>query len=231
MTRLIKEFLDWALSRNIRERPVKDAAEKLQMSIRVTAKCRYNAASRLQRQSKFSFFTTTLFSLGLIFIPLMQNAGVSIHFNERVINMMVIFLAVAVLVYSVVIGTARYDVRAENLTECGDKLKELTREIDKDRETHKKISADLLSKYQKRYSDIVTDTENHERSDYRLAVLEMTNDYFISGLPRITNFTLAYIARIPSFTIPITMIFFEIFFIFDMIGITNISTPFFMVTK
>lgn len=113
--------LSWLISSGVRERPVKDAAEKLQMSMRTTAKCRYNASIRLQHQAKYSFFTTTLLSLGLIFIPLMQNAGMPIAYRPNVLNMMSIFLAVAVLVYSVVIGTARYDVRATQLTECGDK--------------------------------------------------------------------------------------------------------------
>ena len=44
---------------------------------------------------------------------------------------MSIFLAVSVLVYSVVIGTAKYEVRAEGLTQCGDKLKELNRELNR----------------------------------------------------------------------------------------------------
>jgi ABC-type multidrug transport system permease subunit len=92
------------------------------MSMRVTAKCRYNAAVRLQWQGKFAFFTTTVLSLGLIFIPLIQTAGVELAFGASFLNMMQIFLAVAILVYSVVIRTARYDVREETLTECGDKL-------------------------------------------------------------------------------------------------------------
>ena len=49
----IKKIWIWLFSLGERERPVKDAAEKLQMSMRVTAKCRYNAAVRLQRQGKF----------------------------------------------------------------------------------------------------------------------------------------------------------------------------------
>ncbi|WP_047551857.1 SLATT domain-containing protein [Methylotenera sp. G11] len=224
---MLKNLWRWLLSLNERERAVKDASEKLQMSMRTTAKCRYNAAGRLQRQGKFAFFTTTTLSLGLIFIPLMQNSGISLAFKPSVLNMMVIFLAVAVLVYSVVIGTARYELRAENLTECGDKLKELIREIDKDRENHAKISDSQLSKYQERYSDIVTDTENHIRSDYRLAMLEMTRDYYISGLPRMLCFVLAFSSRFTAYIVPIIMILFEILFITDMIGITKLLIPYF----
>lgn len=123
----MRKFIDWLFCLGERERPVKDAAEKLQMSMRTTAKCRYNASVRLQHQGKFAFFTTTVLSLGLVFIPLMQNAGVPLAFESNVLNMMQIFLGVSVLVYSVVIGTARYEIRSTQLNECGDKIKELIR--------------------------------------------------------------------------------------------------------
>ena len=197
------------------------------MSMRVTAKCRYNAAAWLQRQGKFAFFTTTVLSLGLIFIPLIQNAGIPLMYKSNVLNMMQIFLAVAVLVYSVVIGTARYELRAENLTECGDKLKELIRSLDKDRNSNNPSSSDDLAKIQKRYSDLVTDTENHIRSDYRLAMLEMGNDYFITGAPRLFEYLFAYTDRFTAYVVPILMIAFEVAFITDMIGVTNILAPYF----
>jgi hypothetical protein len=97
---LIDTLWRWFWCTGAREREVKDAADKLQMSMRVTAKSRYNAAVRLQRQGKFSFFTTVIFSLGLILIPLLQNAGVPLALKPTVLNMMQVFLAVAVLVYS-----------------------------------------------------------------------------------------------------------------------------------
>jgi hypothetical protein len=227
MTQLAISIWNWILSRQARERSVKNAAEKLQMSMRVTAKCRYNAAVRLQRQGKFAFFTTTVLSLGLIFIPLMQNAGVLLAYKANVLNMMQIFLAIAVLVYSVAIGTARHEYRAENLTECGDKLKELIRSLNKDREMKDVFSNEDLTKVQERYSDIAADTENHTRSDYRLAMLEMDNDYFITGIPRFFEYLFAYADRSTAYVVPILMVVFEVVFITDMIGVTNILAPYF----
>ncbi|REC94370.1 SLATT domain-containing protein [Kushneria indalinina] len=221
-----KTFLKWLLCLKERERTVKTAAEKLQMSMRVTAKCRYNAAVRLQRQGAFAFFTTTSLSLGLIFIPLIQSAGVSLSFTPDVLNMMQVFLAVSVLVYSVVIGTSRFEVRAETLTECGDKLKELIRSIDKDKETKIVFSNDDLAAYQERYSDIVTDTENHIRSDYGLAILEMNRDYFFCGLPKFKIFLQANIQRGFPFIVPIFLLSIEVIFITDMIGITKVLTEY-----
>jgi hypothetical protein len=139
---------------------------------------------------------------------------------------MQVFLAVAVLVYSVVIGTARYEERAVNLTECGDRLKELIREIDRDRASNGHISQQDLASYQTRYSDIVTDSENHTRSDYYLATLEMRNDYFITGLPWLKTLVHAHASRAVAYITPVFMIIIEVIFITDMLGATEVFTPF-----
>ena len=220
--KLMKIICIWLFSICERERQVKDAAEKLQMSMRVTAKCRYNAAARLQLQGKFAFFTTTALSLGLIFVPLLQTSGVKLAFQTNVLSMMQIFLAVSVLVYSVVIGTARYEVRAETFTECGDKLKESIRAIDRLRETQTTFSDNDLTKYQERYSDIVTDTENHTRSDYGLAILEMNRDYFYTGLLRAKIYIHSHSQRLIPFILPLSLLISEVIFITDMVGATSV---------
>lgn len=221
------KFSHWILAYGLREREAKDAAEKLQMSMRTTAKCRYNASVRLQYHGKFSFFTTTVLSLGLVFIPLIQNANVRLAFQPNVLNMMQIFLGVAVLVYSVVIGTARYEVRATQLNECGDKLKELIRELDKEREANNNSMPALkLADFQNKYSDIVTDVENHNRNDYRFATLEMVRDYFISGLPRLKLYLEAQFIRAFGFVLPALLMLMEVVFITDMMGATETFTPY-----
>lgn len=220
-------FFDWMFSRGPHEREATDAADALKITMRTTAKCRYNASVRLQHQGKFAFFTTTVLSLGLVFIPLMQNAGVPLALKTNALNMMQIFLAVSVLVYSVVIGTARYEVRAEQLTECGDKLKELIREISKDREENEgKIPPATLADFNQRYSDIVTDVENHARNDYRFATLEMIDEYFISGLPRLKLYLQGQFVRASAYVLPLALMFMEAIFISDMMGATNILAPY-----
>lgn len=216
---------NWLFFIRPNERKKKSPTEKLQMSMRVTAKCRYNAATRLQRRGRFEFFTTTSLSLGLIFIPLMQNSGIPLAFEASVLNMMQIFLAVAVLVYSAIIGTARYELRAEKLTECGDKLKDLIRAIDKEKDGAD-LGEERLSTFNERYSDIVTDSENHIRSDYKLAMHEMINDYHMTGIPKLWNLFSACANRYFSYIIPLMMIGFELAFIADMVALTEILTPY-----
>jgi len=221
-------FLAWLLARGPRERAVKDAADKLLMSMNTTAKCRYNASVRLQHKARVAFFATSFMALGLVFIPLMQNAGVQLAFATNVLNMMQIFLAVAVLVFSVVIGTARYEVRATQLNECGDKLKELVRELDKEREHHPYgvIPPDRLNDFQQRYADIVRDVENHTRNDYRFATLEMVRDYYVSGLPRLKLYWAAHLTRAAGHVLPLVLMLIEVLFVTDMMGGTEVFTRF-----
>ena len=223
----MRKFLDWLLSSGKRERDVRDAADKLQLSMRTTAKCRYNASVRLHHQNKYSFFTTTVLSLGLVFIPLMQSADLRLAFKPNVLNVMQIFLGVAVMVYSLVISSARYDLRAAQLTECGDKLKELIRDIDREREANAGVIAtQKLTEYQKTYSDIVTDVENHERNDYRFATLEMINDYFIRGIPRVKLYAEAQFIRAIDYLLPTLLMTIEAIFITDMMGGTQFLTKY-----
>jgi len=218
-------FWGWLFSSANRERSAKTPIERLELSIRVTAKCRYNAAARLDWQSKFSFFTTTFLSLGLVLIPLLQNSGVKLAYSPSVLNMMSIFLAVSVLVYSVIIATARYDVRSENLTDCGNKLKELNRSLARDKiASHEGF--EVLDAYQQRYSDIVTDTENHSRDDYGFAMLEMRRDYNLTGLSRVRVRLECLVQYILRYAVPSFMILIEGVFILDMIGVTSAFSPY-----
>jgi len=89
-------------------------AENFLRTLYTASKCRYVASSRLKNKGMFAFATTTALSLGLIFIPLMQNAGLELSLPDQVLNMIQIFLAVSVLVYSTINSQAGYQVGAEN---------------------------------------------------------------------------------------------------------------------
>lgn len=216
---------DWLTSAGTANRPKKNAMQKLQMGVRVTAKCRFNASERLQRQGRFAFFTNTFLSVALILIPLLQNANIALRFSGTVLNMMQIFFAVCVLVYSIVIGTARYELRGENLTECGDKLKELSRDIDKAQMNNQEITQEQYDRFNEKYSLIISDTENHTRGDYELARLEMSSEYHVSGFPRFMIWLRARSERMMPFAIPVLMNILVLVFITDMLGITQVISP------
>jgi len=200
--------------------------DKLIASMKTTAINRYNASNRLAWQSKVTFLVSTLFSLGLIFIPLMQLAKAPLKLNGEILNAIQIFLAVAILVYSVKTGTSRFELRSEQLNDCGDKIKSLIRELRTIPPTDDNAETELLKNIQKKYEAIIADVENHERSDYILTILR-SPDIFSLEIPGtiyhwVKYFFLSIIPYLPA----IIFVTIEITLITDMFGATRIFLPF-----
>lgn len=200
------------------KREPKTPIQKLHISARVTSNCRYRAAIRLRMSSQASFIATTVLSLGLILIPLFQNAGIKLSFQASVINSMQLFLAVSVLVYSVTMAKAGYEVRAEKLNACGDNLKILSRKLDED------IAASDhdIKQHAKRYANIVASSENHEDIDYLISRLDMVRDYNIVGMERFILTAKSYCQLYSMYLVPVFMIATELTFFTDMIGVTSL---------
>ncbi|WP_416329157.1 SLATT domain-containing protein [Raoultella planticola] len=218
-------FLSWTFSRAPIERENINANDKLINSMRITSKCRFNAANRLSLRSKTSFFVTTMLSLGLILIPLLQNSGVNLSFTSSVLNMLQIFLAVSVLIYSVTIGTARYDLRSRELDDCGKKIKELIRKI----RTHEGSGNNDISPIVNEYNQTLKESEGHSRADYQLARLEMRSDYNITGLLRVWHYSGYVVSYIFPYLLPFLFLASELIFITDMLNITHVLTPYLLV--
>jgi len=197
---------------------------KLIASIKTTAINRYNASNRLARQGRFTFGISTIFSLGLIFIPLMQLAKAPLLLSGDILSAFQIFLAVAILVYSIIIGTARYQIRSEQLNDCGDKLKSLIRDLrSQDSEEPDEIS---LKEHQRRYESIIADVENHERRDYILTILRTPDLFSLTGAGRAYHWTKFCFSACISYLPSIALVAVELFLITDMFGITKIFTPY-----
>lgn len=225
-THIIKLY-SWFFSLNPVEKDIQDPVQKILNGMRITSKCRYNASIRIRRQSQFSFLATTLLSLGLILVPLLENSDIKLAFTSKVLNMLQIFLAVAVLVYSVINATARYETRSEALNECGDKIKDLIRNLRREVSEGKTsgVSVDL-TKYNERYHDISTDAENHTRVDFMLASLEMRTDYCHTGIVRLFMYLRAGVLYFIPYFIPLVMLTGEFIFVTDMLSATSVFTPF-----
>ena len=175
------------------------AIEELNRSFIMAAKCRYLASARLKHIGQFSSHTTTILSLGLIFIPLVQFAGLQLSFPDKLLGVLQIFLAVSVLVYSVINTQGRYSLRAEKLNQCGDKIKELQRQLSYEIKSGK--NPDYQS-YHSKYLDIEVDAENHSRLDYMFARLDLTTIYHLSGCRRAYTVLIAYLRKLLTFTGP-----------------------------
>lgn len=201
----------------------KDAVKNFLMSLKTTSVCRFNAAERIRTLSKGAFVTTTIFSLGLILIPLLQMIVRKEVYEAQTLSVIQIFLAVSVLVYSTIIGTAKYEVRASDLDRCGVDLKNMIREIRSELKDEKDID---LKKYSDQYHEIIKNCENHNRSDFKKAQLYLTEywetHFICRKLFRLEIFIKNSLPYVPQFLLVIL----ELIFLLDLLSITQILTKY-----
>lgn len=218
-------LIKWLYVNILKLQPVEVIQEgnvnKVVSSMKTTAVSRYHASTRLAWQSRIAFLTTTFLSLGLIFIPLMQLANVKLSLNSSVLSAVQIFMAVAVLVYSVIIGTAKYETRRENLNDCGDKIKALIRELRREAENGMDVDKGVLEDIQQRYADIVSDVENHERCDYALTILRHRDLYSISVLCWLKHTLMFTFMTVINYIPALLLVVAEIIIITDMFALTS----------
>lgn len=200
--------------------------DKLIASMKTTAINRYNASNRLAWQGKVTFAASTLISLGLIFIPLIQLAKIPLHLSSDVLGAIQIFLAVAILVYSIVIGTARYELRSEQLNDCGDKIKQLIRELRVAHQGSEEEEIPLLRDYQQRYAEIISDVENHERNDYILTILRTRDLFKLTFAGRIVHWARYSLSALVPYLPSIALIIVELLLITDMFGATTVFSAY-----
>ncbi len=215
----IRRISDWVFSQYPTETKPTVPAEILYRSFHITAKCRYNASIRMKRLASFSFLTATVLSLGLILLPLLQLSDLHLLYPKSVINILQVFLAVAVLVYSVINATAHYETRSYVLNQCGDNIKELSREL--------RSSADpnqMIDKLNKKYTEISTRSENHARRDYWLTMLQAKDVYRVTGIPRVWLYGKTVMGHLVPYSIPALLMAIELIVILDNIGVTTVLT-------
>ena len=199
-----------------------DQGEVLQRQCHITAKCRYNASIRLKRLGQGTFLTTVVLSLGLILIPMLQLAKLRMAYPDPVVNSLQIFLAVAVLVYSIISATASYGTRARVLNDCADRIKHLGGEL---RTARKAGNADLMQ-FAERYHSITRDSEMHSRADYVLAKLQATDQFNVTGVKRLWNRVAVVVAEAVPYVPSLALLAIEVVLVTDLMGVTALWTPF-----
>ena len=199
-----------------------DVAKKLLNSMRVTSACRFNASNRLEWQGKMSFVLTTILSLGLILIPLLQNSGVELRFEERGLNAVQIFLAVSVLVYSAIIGKSRFETRSYLLDRCGNDIKDLARKLRTDISEKERSGGSVdLRRYHEDYRVITTSCENHGRVDFLFAQLSLKGDFEFSCFARVVNYLCAWVSYLAPHSLPVFLMIVEVVLVSEMLSFTR----------
>ncbi|PNG62354.1 hypothetical protein CRN61_15575 [Vibrio vulnificus] len=154
---------------------------KFNNTLKASAKCRFIASDRLKRLSFVTSHTTTVLSLVMVLLSLLQVGGVEFKYTMELFTAIQIFLTICILVYSVISTQAKYSVRAEKLNVCGNKILQLQRTLEEKIRNNEDIE---LSKYRELYDEIEVDSENHAMSDFYFAKLRLNKVYKITGLRR-----------------------------------------------
>jgi len=153
---------------------------------------------------------------------MLQLAKLRMAYPEPVVNSLQIFLAVAVLVYSIISATANYGTRARVLNDCADRIKHLGGEL---RTVRKHGNADLMQ-FADRYNGITRDSEMHSRADYALAKLQATDQFNVTGLKRLWTRVTVFVAEAVPYMPSLALLATEVVLVTDLMGITALWTPF-----
>ena len=155
------------------------AYHNLYRRMRITCSARFNASDRLQQHQKFSLWTVSLFSVGLVLLPLLSVFGISVNFPRNVMDMVQVIAAVVILVFSILLSVGNSPKRAEKMHSCGLEINALCRELYPllGKETDPQEYNDLS----KRYEEILKRYENHDPIDYERAKLLKERGFYNVG--------------------------------------------------
>lgn len=149
--------------------------EELHDRVQKTATSRFFAHERLKAKVNASLWTITFFSMGLIFIPLIETFKLNPNVVPAHSSFIQIVLAIVILVISVILSMTNYSVRADRMHQCGMLLNALARKIH--RYINEKATSEVYEIAAKEYDEILQRHENHASIDYLYTKNHMKNYY------------------------------------------------------
>ena len=149
--------------------------EELYDRVHKTACCRFFAHDRLKNHHNASLWTITFFSMGLIFVPLIQTFGLETRFSSNYTNFIQVVLAIVILVISVLLNMTNFSVRADRMHQCGMVLNAFARKIH--RHINEKSDANFYDGLVAEYDAVLQRFENHSPMDYLFAKNHLTSSY------------------------------------------------------
>jgi len=178
-----------------------DDFNNLYKKVDATSKTRFHASRRLKRHSKYSTISIVCISLGLILISLMSAYGLGANIESDLVNLIQVFFAIAVLVYSLLIDKNDYSKLSEKMYSCASKLGELKQNIYPLLESN---DSELYNRSVCEYHEILRLYETHSNNDFRgdniLARLEMPENYPMSFRHRLVLRARVWIAQLLDFS-------------------------------
>ena len=143
--------------------------QTLYRKMKKTAKARFNAARRLSLHQTLLLWSTSLFSMGLIILPLLSAFSIPIARSEGTYSFIQVSLALLVLVFSLILTGNAFSSRAEEMHRCGVELNNLCHQIlpDCKDNTDRALFVSTLAQY----NSVLNAYENHAGCDFDLVKL------------------------------------------------------------
>jgi hypothetical protein len=151
--------------------------DRLYNDARSTANIRHIASERLRHHHRFTVWSITILSTGLIVIPLLQALGVPTSSSSQALNAIQVFLAVVVLVFSLLLSMDNYSIRADKMHQCGVELSVLARKMEPIIRTDNPYGPEYNRLLQE-YDQILRRYENHEEIDHKMYRLRNRDKYY-----------------------------------------------------
>lgn len=155
--------------------PIPNSASELSTKIWKTRGSRLNAYRRINSRAKISLYLISIYSsyvlLASIFAEKLEALTPSF---PSALNITLISLSLLILVVSIIEGTSRHEVVANNLHECAKKLTPLINRLNiiKDQPPSEATTA-TIKKINKKYASIINAcADNHSPIDYKKFQLE-----------------------------------------------------------
>lgn len=152
----------------------KNPIETLYENILITYTARFIASRRLGWHERLSLWTIALFSVGLIILALFDALKIPLKLEANYIVIVQIAGSITILLVSILLSGNQFSVRADRMHRCGLELSNLGREVEFLLLSHRNILEDEFSMIHKNYANILTRYDNHSRTDYKLAILELS---------------------------------------------------------
>ncbi len=158
------------------ESPTENIFDELYRRVYITSRSSFCAARRLEQQSKWSQWTVALASVALVVIPLAQSVDLPLPLDAKILNVLEIFLAIVVLVFSLLIGAENYLVKASEMQQRGLELAKIYYALEPYRA--KGGNSKSYERFYKEYDVILSKHENHLPIDYDEHKLLKRKDFY-----------------------------------------------------
>jgi len=141
----------------------------------MTYYCRFSASRRLKKHEALSLWTISIFSIGLIILPIAKALGVQTNASQM-ITMLEVTSAIVILVYSIIVNKSDFSHRSSQYHHCGLELNDLNRKLYKFKD--REVSDEDVDSYTDTYNEILRRYENHSNLDFFSAKVNSFPEYY-----------------------------------------------------